>query len=256
MVIDGLLIDLDGVLYVGDEGTPGAAGMLEVIRDNHIPFRFVSNTTRKSRRTISRRLQAMGFRVGPDEIFTPAVAAIAWLRRQGSPRVHLITTGDVDSEFIDAGISPVDRDVEQVVVGDAGDNFTYARMNHAFRFVMDGAGILALEKDRYWMAPDGLALSAGPFVHALEFATREKALVMGKPSPEFFRLALEALALPAGRVAMIGDDIETDIGGAMSCGMQGVLVRTGKFRPEVTRASPVTPSAIIDTFAGLGKLLK
>ncbi|MBP1928649.1 HAD superfamily hydrolase (TIGR01458 family) [Methanolinea mesophila] len=255
MAIEGLLIDLDGVLYVGDEGTPGAAGMLEVIREKNIPFRFVSNTTRKSRRTICRKLQGMGFSVAPEEIFTPAVAAIAWLAQQGAPRVHLVTTGDVDTEFLDAGYSPVDRDVEQVVVGDAGDNFSYARMNQAFRFVMDGAGIVALEKDRYWMAPDGLALSAGPFVQALEFATRKPALVMGKPSPEFFRLALEAVGLPAGRVAMIGDDIETDIGGAISCGMKGILVRTGKFRPEVTRASPVTPTAIIDTFAGLEKML-
>jgi HAD superfamily hydrolase (TIGR01458 family) len=255
MAIEGLLIDLDGVLYVGDEGTPGAAGMLEAIREREIPFRFVSNTTRKSRRTISRKLQAMGFPVGDLEIFTPAVAAISWLQKQGSPRVHLLTTGDVDQEFLDAGISPVDHEVEQVVVGDAGENFSYARMNQAFRFVMDGAGIIALEKDRYWMAQDGLALSAGPFVNALEYATKKSALVMGKPSPEFFRLAREAIGLPAGRVAMIGDDIDTDIGGALSCGMQGILVRTGKFRPEVTDASPVTPTNIIDNFAQLEKML-
>ena len=255
MAIKGLLIDLDGVLYVGDEGTPGAARMLQVIRDRNIPFRFVSNTTRKSRRTISRRLQAMGFFVEPGEIFTPAVAAISWLETQASPRVHLLTTGDVDQEFLEAGFRSVDHGVDQVVVGDAGENFSYPRMNQVFRFVMDGAGIIALEKDRYWMAPEGLSLSAGPFVTALEYATRQSARVMGKPSPEFFRLALEALGVPAGSVAMIGDDIDTDIGGALSCGMKAILVRTGKFRPDVTEASPVSPTAVIDNFAHMEKML-
>jgi HAD superfamily hydrolase (TIGR01458 family) len=120
---------------------------------------------------------------------------------------------------------------------------------------MEGAGIIALEKDRYWMAPEGLALSAGPFVSALEYATRQSARVMGKPSPEFFRLALEALGLPAGSVAMIGDDIDTDIGGALSVGMQAILVRTGKFRADVTESSPVSPTAVIDNFAQMEKML-
>ena len=119
-----------------------------------------------------------------------------------------------------------------MIIGDAGDKITYDSMNTAFRFLMDGAELLALENDRYWMAADGLSLSAGPIVKALEYATGKTATVMGKPSRTFFNLALQDMHLRPEQVAMIGDDIITDIGGAYHAGMKGILVRTGKFRSD------------------------
>lgn len=100
-----------------------------------------------------------------------------------------------------------------MIVGDAGDMITYDSLNTAFRYLMEGAELIALEKDRYWMAHDGLSLSAGPFVHALELASGKTAIIMGKPSTAFFDLALNDMGLLPGQVAMIGDDITTDIGG-------------------------------------------
>ena len=86
-------------------------------------------------------------------------------------------------------------------------------------------------------------LSAGPFVAALEYATGKEALCVGKPSPGFFSIALEGLGIPASDVAMVGDDIETDIGGAQRSGMQGILVRTGKFREESLASSGIHPGS-------------
>ncbi len=124
------------------------------------------------------------------------------------------------------------------------------------RMILSGAEIIALEKDRTWMGNDGLMLSAGPFVTALEYATGKEASCAGKPSPAFFATALEGLGIPAPEVAMVGDDIETDIGGAQGCGMQGILVRTGKFREDTLTSSRVVPDLIIDSVADLPRILR
>ena len=169
--------------------------------------------------------------------------------------MHLLTTGDVDSEFAESGIFSRSEGVEAVIVGDAGDNFSYERMNCAFRLILEGASLIALEKDRYWMAKEGLVLSAGPFVSALEYATGNEAVVMGKPSRKFFELALDSMGAGVSDAAMIGDDVITDIGGAIRCGLKGILVRTGKFRPETLQAAEIKPTAVIPSIAHLETLL-
>ncbi len=128
--------------------------------------------------------------------------------------------------------------VDYVIVGDAGDRVTYASMNRAFRCLMEGADLIALEKDRYWMDRDGLSLSAGPFVAALESATGKTATVVGKPAKAFFDLALRDMGLAAEGVVMIGDDILTDIGGAQAAGMRGVLVQDRQVPGGHTRKKP------------------
>jgi len=168
----------------------------------------------------------------------------------------LLTTGDVNRDFEEHGIIlPKTGPVDHVVVGDAGDAVTYETLNRAFRLVNDGAGLIALEKDRFWMGPDGLLLSAGPIVAALEYATGKSATVMGKPSPDFFGSALAAMGLSTADVTMIGDDIITDIAGARSAGMAAVLVRTGKFSEDTLRSASVQPTAVIDSIARIAEIL-
>jgi len=120
---------------------------------------------------------------------------------------------------------------------------------------MNGAELIALEKDRYWMASDGLSLSAGPFVTALEFATGKKATIIGKPSKAFFDRALHDIGLKPGQVAMIGDDILTDVAGAHRVGMKSILVKTGKYRKDTVNSSVIKPTYSIDSLAHLIELL-
>jgi ribonucleotide monophosphatase NagD (HAD superfamily) len=105
------------------------------------------------------------------------------------------------------------------------------------------------------MTPDGLSLSAGPFVQALEFATGKAATIVGKPSKTFFDLALRDMGLRVDQAAMIGDDILTDIGGARTIGMQGILVRTGKYRKDAVDNAVIKPECIIDSIAQLRDIL-
>jgi ribonucleotide monophosphatase NagD (HAD superfamily) len=104
------------------------------------------------------------------------------------------------------------------------------------------------------MAPDGLSLSAGPFVTALEYATGRSAVIMGKPSKDFFNLALADMGLDAGQTAMIGDDVITDICGAQAAGIKGILVKTGKYREDSLRTTPKTPDLVIDSIAHIREI--
>ncbi|MDD1717555.1 MAG: TIGR01458 family HAD-type hydrolase [Methanoregulaceae archaeon] len=243
-----LLIDIDGVLYTADTPVPGAVEAVAVLQERDIPHRYISNSTRRSRTMVAERLRLMGFPIREDEILTPAVAAARYLVTQKKMRGIFVTTNEVIQDFTAAGVIPAADRIDAVIVGDAGSSLSYTLLNAAFRAIMEGAEILALEKDRYWMDTKGLSLAAGPFVAALEYATGKEALVIGKPSPVFFQLALSDMGIRAGETVMIGDDIKTDIQGAMQCGMSGILVRTGKFREDALGQSGVHPTCILDAF--------
>ena len=146
-----------------------------------------------------------------------------------------------------------DRSPEAVVVGDLGTEWDFERMNRAFRAIQGGALLVALQKNRYWMTGDGISLDAGPFVVALEYAARTEAVMVGKPSRDFFLLAASSLGVELDRITMIGDDIEADVGGAQAVGMKGVLVRTGKFRESDLKRADLSPD---DVAADVGAVVR
>ena len=226
MRVKGLLLDLDGTLYVGDEAVPGAREAVARLEDAGLKLRYVTNTTRKPRREVAGRMRELGFEVGEEEIFTPSLAAAALIRdRTCLPLVEETLLEDFGNVTF-AGDRP-----DFVLVGDLGEGFTHVRLDAAFRCLMDGAELVALQKNRYWMTETGLSLDAGPFVAALEYASGKSATVVGKPQQEFFESALDEMGLRAHEVAMVGDDPESDVAGAMRAGLECVQVRTGKWRP-------------------------
>jgi HAD superfamily hydrolase (TIGR01458 family) len=223
----GVLLDVDGVLYVGREPLAGALAALARLRAAELPLGFVTNTTRRSRRVIRADLATMGYAIADEELFTPARAAREWITARGLSPYLLIHPGLVE-DF--AGLPQDGKDA--VVIGDAGEGFSYAVLNKAFRLLMLGAPLLALATNRYFRDVDGISLDAGPFVIALEHASGARALLFGKPAPEFFRAALADLGCRPEESVMVGDDVEADVNGAIATGLAGILVRTGKYRPE------------------------
>ena len=249
-----LLIDIDGVLHVGSEPIEGARQALDVLRARSVPFRLVTNTTSRSRRLVVERLVAMGLDIAEAEVLTPAALAVRHCRDRGYARVALHVAPALREDL--AGLNDVrSGDVEAVIVGDLGEEFTYERLNTIFRQLHDGAELVALQRNRVWQREDGLVLDAGPFVVALEYAMGREATVIGKPSPAFFDAALAELGVEAADTAMVGDDVEADVGGALDAVLDAVLVRTGKFRDEAVRASGIRPTIVIDTIVDLVPLL-
>lgn len=225
MGIKGLLLDLDGTLYVGGEPVPGAREAVERLKGAGLDLRYVTNTTRMPRRAVVESLLRLGFEATEREVFTPARAVVRVIREKSCLAL-------VDESLLEdlAGVTITDDHPDFVLVGDLGEGFTYRRLDTAFRCLMEGAELLALQKNRYWRKEGGLSLDAGPFVAALEYASGKRAAVTGKPEPDFFRLALEDLGLAAHEVAMVGDDAEADVAGAKRAGLVGIQVRTGKWR--------------------------
>ncbi len=251
--IRAVLLDLDGVLYVEDEPVPGAREAVAELRERGLALRFVTNTTARPRRRILERLERLGFELDAAELATPAALAVRLCREHGHRRVALVMNEDVKEDF--AELEEVGAGAEAVVVGDLGADFGYEVLNRAFRQLIDGAELIALQKNRFWMTPDGLSLDVGPFVAALEYAAQREALVVGKPAPAFFSTILAGIPADPGAAAMVGDDVESDIGGALGAGLAGVLVRTGKYRADTLRESGVEPTAIVDSIADVPRLL-
>lgn len=249
--VRGILADMDGVWFVDNEPIPGAAQALARIRERGLPLRIISNTTRKTCEQLAAKMQKLGMHVEPGEVIsTPRVAA-QWLRDHGVRTARLLVCDDIRGEF--DGLMPSDRP-DAIVIGDIGNAWSYDLMSELFHHVMDGAKIVALHKGRYWQVAEGLKLDIGAFIAGLEYATGATATVIGKPSPEMFHAALRDLSLSSGDVVMIGDDARQDVGGAQKAGIRGVLVKTGKYRPELA-ARDVTPDLVLDSIAALATAL-
>ena len=246
--IDGLLIDIEGVLLNGSEVIPGASEALRALRTRGIPYRFITNTTIYCQQTLLERLEALGLPIVMSELFTATYAAAQYLHQQNARSYYPLLLPDAQLEF--AGIDVDEDQPEFVVIGDMGASFTFARLNRAFRAVLNGAKLVALHKKRHWRTEEGLFLDAGPFVVALEYATNTRAEVIGKPGKAYFQMVLDDLGLPPARVAMIGEDVESDIRGAQLMGMQGWLVKTGRFRRE-DLSRGIWPNQVLESIADI-----
>ena len=251
--VRALLIDLDGVLYVEEELIAGAAQAVRRLRERGLPLRFVTNTTAHSRDRTLQKLARLGLGVDDHELVTPAALAVQHCRERGHRRVALIMNEEVKRDFNE--LKETTGRADAVIIGDLGSAFGYDVLNHVFRQVMDGAELIALQKNRYWMRADGLSLDVGPFVAALEFAAELDAYVVGKPARGFFEQVLASIGVDASAAAMVGEDVESDIGGALRAGLAAILVRTGKYREDHVRASAVQPTLVIDSIADVPPLL-
>jgi HAD superfamily hydrolase (TIGR01458 family) len=250
----GLLVDLDGVLYQGGQLVEGADNVIKWMRDESIPHRFVTNTSSRPRSTIVDKLHSMQIEVAEADILTPPTAAISWLKEHTPGLAALFVPEATKQDFV--GIDQLPSDAESgasaVVLGDIGDGWTFAELNRAFRLLMTEPkpALVALGMTRYWQTQSGLQLDVAPFVKALEYAADCEAVVLGKPSQEFFNQALLSLDCDASEAMMIGDDVVGDVQGAQRAGIRGALVKTGKFRPRDLEADPI-PDVVFDSIADL-----
>ena len=249
-----LLIDLDGVLYEGEQSVDGATDVLVWLDEQAIPRLFVTNTTSRPRSAVAEKLAGMGMSVAATDIITPPVAAAHWLRDNVTGPAALFVPPATASEF--AGIRLAEPGSSEpagaVVIGDYGDRWTFDELNRAFRLLMmePRPALVALGMTRYWRAPDGLRLDTASFVMALGHAADIEPVVLGKPAAHFFKAALARLGMAADQAFMIGDDIHTDIDAAQALGIRGILVKTGKFRPTDLDLE-IRPCAALSSIAAL-----
>ena len=249
------LLDLAGTLYSDSGPIAGAVETVARLKRRGIPHRFVTNTSSRGRSAIVERLRNYGFDVAAEDVFTAVVAGAEIARQQGAHVVApfvderaLPDLGGFELVGGTSGESAVGMRPDAIIVGDLGSRWDYPLMQEAFRFLMDGAALVALSRDRYWRRGDGLALVVGP-----EYAAGVEACLAGKPSAGFFHAALASLGLSPGdgSSAMVGDDLWSDVDGPQRAGLEGWLVRTGKYREDVVADSDIVPDRILDSVADI-----
>lgn len=246
------LIDMDGTLYFKGEPCPGAIETVNYLRQEKYQLRFLTNTTAKTPKMLHEQMQALGFDIYEDEIFNATYACLQYLRSQPGASCHFMVDDAVKAFF--KGIPIDDNAPDFVVVGDYGEGFDFHTLNHAFRLLMNGAELIALQKNLYWFSSEGMFLDCGAFVTLLEASAGKTAKVMGKPSATFFKIALESLQRSPSEAIVIGDDITSDIVGAENMKMRSILVKTGKFKPNQLENPVAEPTWVLEGVSGLTQL--
>jgi len=254
MRVKAILLDLEGVLYEGDRPIEGAAAAVARLRDMGLELHYLTNTTTRSRAGVAERLAGLGLTLETQKLFTPLAAARRLLIDRNERRIRLAAPPAAAADF--AGLELVTSGpVDAVVIGDLYKEFDWDLLNELFVLLRGGARLVALHKNRYCLRANGIGLDVGPFVAALEYAAHIEAVVVGKPSPAFFRLALDDMGAAAGETVMVGDDIDADIGGAQGAGLRAVQVRTGKYTAADLRHPTVRPDDRVDSIAVLPDLI-
>jgi HAD superfamily hydrolase (TIGR01458 family) len=224
-----LILDMEGVLHVDWTAIPGAPEAFARFRAAGLEVAVLTNTTGRMRAAIAERLARLGFPVPAERIVTSAWAAAEHLRRQPHrPRVYALAEPAVMGEFEGLNLVPTPAAAETIVLGGPDERWTYAALNDVFRALLDGASLVAMQRNRWWTTAAGPALDAGMFVAGLEYAAGVQATVVGKPSPEIFAAASVRLGIGPADALMVGDDLESDLRPAAGLGMATCLVRTGK----------------------------
>lgn len=252
--IDGVLLDIDGVLAISWDPLPGAIGTIEWMRASDVPFRLITNETGKTRADLARTLREAGFDVRDEEVITAVVATAEYLRaHHRGARIFLLADGDASGDLEGIELVGLD-DADVIVLGGAGDSFTYATMNRIFRRLMGGATLVGMHRNLYWRTGEGFELDGGAYIAGLEEATGRTAAICGKPAAPYFDAALAMLGMPRDRTVMVGDDIVNDVHGAQVLGIRGALVKTGKFLPSDLEKGP-PPDHVLATIGDLPALV-
>ena len=251
--VRGYLIDLDGVLYVDGAPIHGAVDAVNTLKGNGVPCRFLTNTSTLRRSSIQQKLANMGFDITEQEIFSAPQAVLNYLKQKPNASCKLFIAEDLKADF--SAIKQTQGLPTHVVIGDIGPAWDYEMLNSILNDLLQGAELIAIHKNKFWQTETGLRLDIGGFIAALEYASNKPARVMGKPSRDFFDLAAHDLGVSKSAVAVIGDDVDSDVLGAQRAGLHGILCKTGKYREEYFLSSGVKPDYTIDSIRYLPYLL-
>ena len=248
----GFLIDMDGVLYRGNQLIPGADQFIQSLKERGTPFLFLTNNSQRTRRDVAMKLQRMGIEVDETHVFTCAMATARFLAKQHSAgTAYVIGDGGLLNALHSNGFAIVDHSPDYVVVGE-GRSITLEMLESAVQMIIDGAKLIATNLDPNCPTKDGgTRPGCGATVAYLEAATGAKAFSLGKPSPVMMRAARKELGLTTSGTVMIGDTMETDILGGVQMGYRTILVLSGGTKREDLVRYAFQPDLVVDSVRDL-----
>jgi 4-nitrophenyl phosphatase len=247
--IRALVLDMDGVLWRGNEALPGLVAFFDWLKTSGKKFVLASNNSTYFPEDYLLKLETMGVTgVLPSQILTSATATASYLLAHYpvGTRVFVVGMDGLRRVLTNAGFTLVDERVEIVVVG--GDfEFTYAKAKQATLLIRGGAAFIGTNPDVTFPTPEGLVPGAGSIIAMITAATGKTPLLMGKPEPALFEAALRVLDELPEHTLMVGDRLDTDIFGAYRAGLRTALMLTGVSHPDDLADSPIQPDAVFET---------
>ncbi len=246
-----LLVDLDGVLFVGTTALPGAADFIAWLRQRGIAFRLVTNNATLTPRGYVDKLRVMGIEVEEDEVFTSALATALYLRKQrGTQSAYVIGEEGLFEALRGASVMLESEHPDWVVVG-LDRKLTYDKLATGALALQRGARFLGTNPDLSLPADAGLLPGAGAIQATLTATTGIRPTVIGKPEPLMLELAMSQLGGDLSNTAMLGDRLDTDIQGAKALGIPSILVLTGVSSRRDIEQSKATPTLVVEDLAEL-----
>jgi 4-nitrophenyl phosphatase len=251
--INGVILDMDGVLWRGDQPLPGIEDLFQFFHSHDIRFVLATNNSGKSPADYVGKLARMGISsIEEGQIVTSGIVAVSYLQTHYSAgsNIHVLGGDGLKEMIARAGYVLAD-DAPVVVVG-IDVALTYDKLKRATLLIRKGAQFIGTNADVTIPVPEGLAPGAGSILAALRAATECEPIIMGKPNAPMFEAALDMLNTDAAHALMIGDRLQTDILGAQEVGLRAALVLTGVTSMDDLANSPVRPDAV---YSGLPELL-
>ncbi|MHC1783552.1 MAG: HAD-IIA family hydrolase [Anaerolineaceae bacterium] len=226
--IKHLIIDMDGVLYLGDHPMPRLREFFAFLRERPIPFILATNNSTRTPQEYADKLAGMGVTVSPDEILVSGQATARFLAREypTGTRVHVFGMSALKQAMTDEGFILADEEV-QLVVASIDRTITYEKLKRATLLIRGGARFIATNLDPTYPSEEGLIPGTGSMIAALATASGTKPTAIGKPEPTMYQLAMEQMGARPKTTAAIGDRVDTDILGGKRAGLLTICVLSG-----------------------------
>lgn len=251
--IQAVVFDMDGVIWRGDVALPGVPAMFDFLGERDVPYVFATNNASKSPDMYVEKLGGFGVATERRQIITSAVATSRYLRQRYPEfkTVFVVGTQALIEAMTEQGFAHMEDQTADLVVAGHDPTLTYAKLRTASYHIQGGALFVGTNPDKTFPEPEGYAPGAGSVLAALETATGQTPLIIGKPHPPMFEAALQLLGTSASNTLMIGDRLETDIVGANQMDMLTALVLSGISKRADIGSSDIEPTMIFDDLADL-----
>lgn len=254
--INGLVIDMDGVLWRGDTPLPGLTNFFHFMHVHSLPFMLATNNATKTPEQYLQKLAGFGVKsVKRENVLTSSLATAAYLKREYQPgsKVYVVGQDGLREAMHQAGFAVLEDNSQpaDLVVAGADFNLTYEKLKNAALLIQGGARFIGTNGDLTFPSEEGLAPGAGSILAAIEAATGVKPPTVGKPAPLMFEIALEKMGTRPERTAMLGDRLETDILGGQQAGLKTILVETGVDNKSSVKQKGIKPDIILSGIAEL-----
>lgn len=247
----GFLLDMDGVIYRGNQLIPGADVFIDGLRERGIPYLFLTNNSQRTRRDVAHKLRKLGVAATEDDVFTCAMATARFLAKQTpNGTAYVIGENGLVNALHRNGYTIADEDVDYVVVGE-GRTLNFEMVERGVRLVEKGARLIATNMDTTCPTENGIRPGCGAIVSMIESATNRSAFSVGKPSPVMMRAARKQLGLRTDETIMVGDTMYTDILGGAQVSYRTVLVLSGHTTRAGITQFAYKPDLICDCVADI-----